>query len=154
MRVLIRFFSIALIISAFFVSCATMTRRPGQPDIKRIVGAVNRGDAQMLSETSAVPFLLDGEMLSIDADVSRLWLNLTEAGFKFGNAAIVAINEIGEDGYKLFADSMEVKVFFAKYVERSAVLAEVDTEAGKFLLLVSPAKNGKAMIRGMKGPVS
>jgi len=86
--------------------------------------------------------------------MSQLWRSLAGAGFKLENAKIVSIKETGEDSYRLFADSMESKVFFTKYVNNEAVIAEIDSGAGRFLFLIGPAKGGTAMIRGLTGPLS
>ena len=115
--------------------------------------AVNRGDSAWLTERSALPFLLDGEIILLGPDIAALWNNLTKAGFNFRNGVILSLKPAGPESAAKFGETMELTTYFTKYVEPNSAIAEVDSGAGRFLLLIGPVKAGKSAIRGLKGPL-
>ena len=116
---------------------------------------INTGQAKALASMSAVPFLVDQEIVSIPADVEDFWRVLVDSRFTVGEAALAASFPVTEASYREFADTMEVKAFFAKYVAKGTRLLELSTAEGRrILLLVLEEPFGRKTIRGFKGPLT
>ena len=134
-------------------ACASLQRSWDQGNTDMIVGLLNDGQSQKLSSMSATPFLVDGEIVAMKADVASFWSGIVKAGFRVEGASLSQATPLDNDSYKRFADTMEVKSFFAQYVKKDARILELRTtvSADRILLLIGGGWPTKT-IYGFKGP--
>jgi len=133
-----------------FPSCASVTFIQKEEDVLALVGLINRGDIVTLSALSSVPFLFDREILTMNQDPGILWSNLAAAGFSLPGAVVVKIDRVDEKTSTLFDDSMEVRVFFSKYVPDTARFAVLEAEGTSAILILDGKREGYPKILGMK----
>ncbi|MFO8063663.1 MAG: hypothetical protein ACQETQ_09720 [Spirochaetota bacterium] len=142
---------IALIV--LISSCATA---PVAQRENRIMGLVDRLNGESLvrvMEVTSVPFVLDREILSLERDVETMWSNMREAGFFLLNAEIDEIIPVHEDSYRRFGDTMDMRVFFEKYIPEDATLVRISSDNGDFLFLLGDKFWGVPRMYAMKGPL-
>ena len=97
--------------------------------------------------------MLDGGILLRQADVNAAWSNLKVAGFRIGAPKVVSIAKIDADSYKAFADTMDARVFFKKYLDKSSSLVALDSSDGRYYLILNREVKGYPRVQGFKGPV-
>jgi hypothetical protein len=134
-------------------SCASLQRSWDQGNVETVARLINDGQADTLAAMSAVPFLVDGEIVTLKPDIASFWSGIVKAGFKVEGATLVQGAPIASDSYTQFAGTMEVKTFFAQYVKKGARLLELGTSrSGKKILLIFGDSSFKKTIYGFKGP--
>ena len=101
---------------------------------------------------SRLPFLLDQEIIVLKKDVESFWTNIVHAGFTVDEPELERGTPISENSYLEFYDSMEVKTFFKKYLDRGTRLLELKTGKGQKILLLVRERCCSRQIRGFKGP--
>ncbi len=141
---------IAMILLA---SCASLQHSWDQGNVQTVAGLINEGQADKLAAMSAVPFLVDGEIVTLKPDIASFWNGIVKAGFKVEDANLVQAAPLAPDSYRQFANTMEVKTFFARYVKKEARLLELGTsKSGKKIMLIFGDSSFKKTIYGFKGP--
>jgi hypothetical protein len=125
---------------------------PAENKILSLVKAINDGEvaAKGLTET---PFLFEGEVIPLQNHLTALWWNLHGAGFRLREASVTRIEPLTEDSFRLFADTREMRAFFARYVDKGASCVELKTRSGIFYLLVNTEVSGLPRLQGIKGPL-
>jgi hypothetical protein len=144
--------SAVLILAALLTlaSCATLQR--DQRRVEGIARLVNTGQAGQLAEMSTLPFLLDQEILVLPKDVAYFWKSVLAAGYRLEEPQVERGSAIGPDSYRAFRDSMEVRTFFKKYVNKGTRLLELRTADGRRVLLLVRFTAFSRRITGFKGP--
>jgi hypothetical protein len=132
-------------------SCASIQRSQDQGKVREVADLINAGDSAKLATLSASPFLLDGEIVPLPADVASFWQGISKAGFRVEGAALDRGVPVAADSYKDFADTMEVKSFFARYVKNARVI-DLTTSAGRRIRLLTMSQWFSWKILGFKGP--
>jgi len=141
---------VALILLA---SCASLQRSWDQGNVETVARLINEGQADKLAAMSATPFLVDGEIVTLKPDVAAFWNGIVKAGFKVEGVPLVQAAPFAPDSYKQFANTMEVKIFFAQYVKKGARLLELGTsQSGKKIVLIFGDSWFRKTIYGFKGP--
>jgi hypothetical protein len=130
-------------------SCATGPIH-SEDKIRKLVQALDSGKASSLGINEA-PFLFDGEILFLQNHLDILWENLHTAGFRLIGAEIVRNEPIREDAYLEFGNTMDVRTFFQKYLDKNASLVEIKALSGSYVFLLGKEVNGYPSIRGFKG---
>jgi hypothetical protein len=134
-------------------SCASLQHSWDQGNVQTVAGLINEGQADKLAAMSAVPFLVDGEIVTLKPDIASFWSGIVKAGFKVEGATLVQAAPLSPESYKQFANTMEVKTFFAQYVKKEARLLELETsKSGKKIMLIFSDSSFKKTIYGFKGP--
>lgn len=133
-------------------SCATFQRWGDEGAVKQVAQNINAGKAQALAAMSVTPFLVDGEIVPIAADVSDFWNGIVKAGFRVDGAALDQGATVGPESYQQFASTMEVKAFFSRYVKSGSRVLELTTGAGAHILLLMKSDWFSWKIVGFKGP--
>ena len=134
-------------------SCASLQRSWDQGNVETVARLINEGQADKLAAMSAAPFLVDGEIVTLKPDISAFWTGIVKAGFKVEGATLVQAAPLAADSYRQFADTMEVKTFFAQYVKKDVRLLQMGTSrSGKKILLIFGDSWFKKTIYGFKGP--
>ena len=110
-----------LLVVILLASCASLQRSKDQRNIERISELINTGQAQKLTAMTELPFLLDQEIIVLAKDVATFWSTIGEVGFKVQEPALERGVKVGPESYKEFFDSMEVRTFFTKYLEKRLV---------------------------------
>ena len=146
----------ALVTVAFIVPVACSTVPPAQREdrVTELFLELQTADQERLMELSARPFLLDGEIIVRERDIMTMWENLTAAGFRFDGAMIRSVEPVSPDSYGGFADTMDVQVFFDRYLPEGAGMVVIDTEIGSFLVLTGERIRRVPQLVGFTGPQS
>jgi len=133
-------------------SCASVQRFQDEGDIGRVAGLINAGRSEALAGMSLTPFLLDQEVIAIPTDVSAFWETVARAGFRVEGAVLARGLPVSSDSYREFADTMEVKSFFSQYVKSGSRILELETSAGRKVLLLGRSEWFAWKLQGFKGP--
>ena len=134
-------------------SCASLQHSWDQGNVTAVANLINAGDSAGLAAMSGSPFLVDGEVVPLKADVSGFWDGIIKAGYKVQGPQLGAAAPVSADSYKQFADTMEVRAFFTNYVKKGTRILELKTSAGKsILLLIKDSPFSKKIVQGFKGP--
>ncbi len=145
-------YAVLSIVLLVLVSCASFQRSRDESDVQRIAGLMDAGKAQELADLSAVPFLLDRDIVVIRGDVADFWQGLAKAGFRLGGVKLESAEGVAGESYKEFADTMEVKVFFDKYAGAGSRILRLASGSGSRFLLLMGSDPFKTVIYGIKGP--
>jgi len=135
------------------LSCATGPYVQREDRIQRLVELINKGGVNEVKGLAATPFLLDGEIVLLQKDLNSLWDNFKAAGFVMKNAKVLEIARIAADSYKVFGDSMDVRTFFSKYLDKDTSMVKLATDGGVYHLLLGKEVDGYPKIRGFRGSV-
>ncbi|MBN1697510.1 MAG: hypothetical protein JW881_08360 [Spirochaetales bacterium] len=133
--------------------CATLNVRQEETALIDIIGLINDGDGAGLAERSRTPFLLDGEIVMMSADMRALWNNLAASGFGITGAVVTSVERTGKETYREFSPAMEVEVFFRKYVPPTAVVSHISSNEGEYIFLTARGRGNRTLLYGFKGPV-
>ena len=93
-----------------------------------------------MSGLTSTPFLLDGEIIILEKDISMIWKNIRDSGFTFEKAFETESMPVGAGDYRYFADSMEVKTWFSKYLPEKASLVKIKAKNGLYYFILGPKK--------------
>lgn len=146
--------SIALVATlALLASCTSAPHVQKERDVMRLVDLINAGGVQGIQGLAAVPFAFDSEILYLESDVERLWVNLSESSFLMENARMVSSEPVNPESWTSFARSFDMQNFFSKYTGRDTSLVTVDSDDGRYLLLLERKIKGYPRVRGMRGPL-
>jgi hypothetical protein len=140
------------VVFLMLVSCATLQKSRDENNALRIAGLIDAGNAGELVRLSTVPFLLDRDIVALDADVEDFWNGIVKAGFRLGGVKLEAAVPVSADSYKEFADSMDVRLFFSKYVGAGARVLRLSSGSGGNILLIVGGDFFTDKIYGFKGP--
>jgi hypothetical protein len=143
---------VPLLVSVALASCASIQRSQDQGTVRQVANLINSGDSARLASLSASPFLLDGEIVPLAADVASFWQGIAKAGFRVEGAALDKAALVGAESYRDFADTMEVKSFFSRYVKDGTRILELTTSAGTRIRLLTRSQWFSWKILGFKGP--
>jgi hypothetical protein len=141
--------------AAFLVlaSCASLQHGWDQGNVGMVADLINSGQSARLAAMRSSPFLIDGEVVPLKADVAGFWDGIVKAGYKVSGPQLGAAAPAAADSYKQFADTMEVRAFFKNYVKKDTRILELKTSSGKtVLLIIKDAVFSKKIIQGFKGP--
>ncbi len=134
-------------------SCASLQHGWDQGDVNMVADLINAGQSAKLASMSGSPFLIDGEVVPLKADVAGFWDGIIKAGYKVQGPQLGAAAPVSADSYKQFADTMEVRAFFKNYVKKDTRILELKTSAGKsILLIIKDSPFSKKIVQGFKGP--
>jgi hypothetical protein len=134
-------------------SCASLQHSWDQGNVDNVANLINTGQSAKLAAMSSSPFLIDGEVVPLKADVSGFWDGIIKAGYKVQGPQLGSAAPASAESYKQFADTMEVRAFFKNYVKKDTRILELKTSSGKtVLLIIEDAVFSKKIIQGFKGP--
>ena len=133
-------------------SCASIQRAQDQGRVGQIARLINSGEAEKLTALSAVPFLLDQEIIPLRADIAAFWKDVVKAGYKVEGPELEKGSPVSADSYRVFADTMEAKAFFARYVKKGARVLELSTGDGRKIVLLVRDTLFSRTLYGFKGP--
>ncbi len=143
--------AIALAIVLLFTSCASLQRMSDERGAAWVAQELNGGNAAGIAAVSSSPFLLDGEVIALPADIVAFWNAMVKAGVKLDPELSRAV-EIGADSWREFGSSRDVKMFFENYVAEGARLFELQAADGRRVLVLYRASWGSRQLYGFKGP--
>jgi hypothetical protein len=142
-----------VLLALVFASCASTPYVQKESDVLKLVRLINEGKVTQVEGLSPAPFVLDTETLYLESDVTTMWNNLKAASFRMANAEFVETKRVGPDSWKVFADTFDMKNYFAKYTGKDSSIVTLDTSDGRYFLLLERKTHGYPRIRGFKGPV-
>jgi hypothetical protein len=145
--------TLALVVAAAAISCATAPYTPSERSITRLAALIDSGRVGSVKGLAAAPFLLDGEILLRQSDVDAAWANFAAAKLSLRSPKVASIARIGPDSYASFGSSMDVRVFFKKYLDKNSSLVALDTADGRYYLLLNREVSGYPRIQGIAGPL-
>ena len=140
------------VLFAVLVSCASGPYTQSEPKVLKLISLINEGKVTKVEGLTPAPFALDTETLYLENDIETFWLNLHKASFTMSDAVFVSSELVGPDSYKQFADTFDMKNFFAQYTGKDTSIVTVETGEGTYFLLLERAVRGYPRIRGLKGP--
>jgi len=132
--------AIVLVFLSGMLSCTSVPYSQWDSSSAKIVDLVNSGGDASLSGLTSTPFLLDGEIIILEKDISMIWKNIRESGFTFGKAYETESMPVSAGDYRYFADSMEVKTWFSKYLPEKASLVKIEAGNGLYYFILGPKK--------------
>jgi len=135
-----------------FFSCASTPYVQTDKGVLKLVELINEGQVNSVEGLVQTPFALDTETLYLEQDVATLWENLHSAGFTITEPRVVSAEPVSSETWRVFADSFDMKNFFARYTGEDTSLVTLETREGTCYLLLERAIRGYPSIRGMKGP--
>jgi len=141
-----------LAVAISLMSCASIQRAQDQGRVGQIARLINSGEAEKLAAMSAVPFLLDQEIIPLRADIATFWRNVVQAGYKVEGPELERGQPVSADSIRTFADTMEVKAFFARSVKKGARVIELSTSGGRRIVLLVRDTLFSRTLYGFKGP--
>jgi len=133
-------------------SCASLQHSWDQGAVRQVADLLNAGQAQKLASMSVTPFLVDGEIVLIRTDVSSFWDGVAKAGFRVEGASLDQGTPVTAESYRQFANTMEVKAFFSRYVKEDARILSMTSNTGSHILLLMRSEWFSRQIIGFKGP--
>jgi hypothetical protein len=133
-------------------SCASIQQAQDRGRVGQIAELINAGSAEKLAAMSAVPFLLDQEIVPLRQDIESFWKDAVKAGFKVEGPALEKGTPVTADSYRSFADTMEARTFFSKYVKKGARVLELSTSGGRRIVLLVRDTLFSRTLYGFKGP--
>jgi len=134
-------------------SCATLAFRPSQAKVEKLLALVDSGKVKGFKGLGEAPFIFDGEILLLQADVAALWDNLGRANLGLQKAQTVSIVRTDGDTWRIFSPAMEVRTFFGKYLDKATYLVTLEAPEGRYYLILGKVVQGYPRIQGFKGPV-
>ena len=150
-----RTLALACISAAVMVlaSCASLQRSFDQGNVDLVASFINGRQPEKLAAMSSTPFLVDGEIVAFKGDVAAFWTGIIRAGFRVEGANLQQGSALDGESYRQFADTMEVKTFFAQYVKKDARILEMrTTRSGDRILVIVRESGSSKTIYGFKGP--
>jgi hypothetical protein len=142
----------ACAVSLLLASCASLQRSADSGVVRTVANLINAGDARKIAAMSATPFLVDGEVVVLPADILGFWTDAAKAGFKVDGAALDTGTPVIADSAGLFAGTMEVKAFFTRYVPKGSRIIDLTTATGAHVRLIVHSGLFSTKIYGFKGP--
>ena len=133
-------------------SCASLQHGWDQGAVKDVADLINSGQSQKLAAISVTPFLVDQEIVLLKPDVAAFWDGVVKAGFRVQGAALEAASATEAGSYTQFANTMEVKSFFARYVKKDTRVLRMSTSSGAQILLLIRREWFSRQLIGFKGP--
>jgi hypothetical protein len=133
-------------------SCASIQRSQDEGRVGQVALLINQGSSEKLAAMSATPFLLDQEIIPLRQDIEAFWRDVVKAGFTVEGPALERGTPVTADSYHAFADTMEAKSFFAKYVKKGARVLELTTGNGRRIILLVRDTLCSRTLYGFKGP--
>ena len=143
---------LGILIILMLTGCVTPpSQREGA--VERLVRRMNEADVAERVELSALPFVLDREIIILERDLLTLWANLGDAGFALSKPAIASL-DYGHDALsEAFGETMDMEVYFDKYAPEDVSVATVESDQGTFLLILGERDRLAPVLHGIKGPV-
>lgn len=152
MRPPIHVFLAVLAAAILLSSCASIQRAQDQGRVGRIAELINSGEAGKLAAMSGVPFLLDQEIIPLRDDIAGFWKDVVKAGFRVEGPSLEKGSPVTADSYRAFADTLEAKAFFSRYVKKGARVLELSTSGGRTIILLVRDTVFSRTLYGFKGP--
>ncbi|AFG37173.1 hypothetical protein [Spirochaeta africana] len=137
-------------------ACATVPPSQQKDSVLQVLQMLEDGRGDELVLHSQTPFLLDAEIIEAESDVAELWRLLTSRGYRFPQPVVERIIPLGDADPGLFGDTMEVRVFFERYLPEDAAVAEVRSGDQQFRFIFADSiggRRGLPVMYGWKGPL-
>ncbi|GAB4363682.1 MAG: hypothetical protein Kow009_00250 [Spirochaetales bacterium] len=136
-----------------FTSCATVPYVQKEEKVVKLVELINRGGVNEVPGLASTPFLVDGEIVLLQKDLSEFWDNLHKTGFSIRSPKLEENRFATVADARYFRDSMEVRTFFKKYTDQDTSLVRVRSADGTFYFLLGREVKGYPRMLGFGGPV-
>ncbi len=144
---------VLLCVLTILSACKTVPVSQRERRVQILLDRLNERDVEHAMEVSRIPFVFDQEIIVLESDVETLWSNLEQAGFSFANHRVREIRPVHAGSYREFGDTMDMEVYFSKYLSEDGTIVHIDTDYGGFLVLVGDRRRGLPQLFGMKGPL-
>lgn len=143
----------AALAAVLAAGCATAPYMPAERKVDKLVALIDSGGVAGVKGLATAPFLLDGEILLRQADVDAAWSNFAAAKLSLGSPKLASISRIGNDSSAFFGTTIDVRVFFKKYLDKDSVLVALDSGQGRYYLILNREVSGYPRIQGFTGPL-
>ena len=150
---MIRKAAFVLLAALAFAACETVPVAQRENRVQTLLDNLNERDVDYAIGVSRTPFVFDQEIVVLERDIETMWNNLRNAGFSFRNHRIVEIRPVHAGSFREFGNTMDMEVYFDRYLAADGTIVEIDTDYGRFLMLVGDRRRFLPELFGMKGPL-
>ena len=142
-----------LLICFALFSCATLATQEElvEREAVSLVSALNEGNSRTVERKIMHPFLLDTEIILQEQDIKTFWQDYIETGISLGNPEIISVKKVESADYKEFGESMDIKIFFKKYLPPVCYLVKIKSANRLYTFLISPGTDVLPAFYGYKG---
>ena len=137
--------------AVLLTGCATLGARMAPGNVEKAIALINQGDADLLAQNSAVPFVFEGEVLLRSSDVAAIWRNLSINGFHLDERGVLEVGNTDDSSYHVFSGAQGMSIFFSKYIPSGSILARVESDGKEYYLLLGKVSGGYPQILGITG---
>ncbi|GAB6089593.1 hypothetical protein [Spirochaeta dissipatitropha] len=144
------------LITMLLASCASIPPSQQEDSVLTVLQMLEQHQADELLQHSRTPFLLDAEIIDSHSDIAVLWNLLGSRAFSFPSPEIIGIEPVSDSSYLLFGDTMEVRVFFERYLSEDAAVAEIRAGDKTYRFIFADrigGRNSLPLMFGWKGPL-
>ena len=140
MKKILLIFAAVWMISAGLLSCSSVPYSRWNSSSAKVIELINSPGDEYLTKITASPFLFDREIIILEKDIAMIWKNIDEAGFCFEEAYEAESMPVSAGDYRLFADTMEVKTWFEKYLPEKASVVKIKAKNGLYYMILGGKK--------------
>lgn len=145
-----KLFPVFLVLIVLFSSCTSFYIKKSGQLAEKVADSVDRGEYELPSTFSTVPFIFEGEILVTTTMVDNLWEGLISNGFTLKNPVITSIEPVSPVDQLLFRNSWEMEVFFNNTIPEYTYKISVEGLSGSMLLLIYRNEDKGYSILGLK----
>ncbi|QEN07255.1 hypothetical protein EXM22_04360 [Oceanispirochaeta crateris] len=136
---------------ALLASCAGF--RPGiaDDDALGIIESLNGSQADVLIESSLLPFVFDSEILDSDTQLRRLWNGLIDAGYILDDPVVVSRRPVLPSDALIFSENWEIQTYFNNLLTSEDSFVEIQAAGQRVYMVLRSGKKGHVSILAWKG---
>ncbi|MDA3958817.1 hypothetical protein [Oceanispirochaeta sp.] len=140
-----------VMVLALLASCAGFKPGISDDDTMTIIENLNSGQAEVLIDSSALPFIFDSEILASESQLRLLWTGLIKAGYLLDAPVIQQQRPVQAGDAALFSESWEIKTYFKNILSEEDVFVEINASGRKVYMILRSEKKGRVSIMAWKG---
>lgn len=144
---------LSVLVVWLLAACSSLPYSMQAKKIDALIDLLAEGNAAETAASTALPFVLDQELLAMPGDVERFWELAYQAGLDFGSSMVLSIRSIDEESKKELGSTWDMSTYAEVYLPADASLVEVQTAAGRFLLLLGGRNRQLPILHGLRGPL-
>lgn len=134
-------------------SCATMRIAPSNMDVTSLLAKLDLGGYAAGKVVAQAPFLFDGEILALQADVDGVFTAMAASGFRFGDSKVVSSGPLAPDSWNPVSSAMDVSTFVSKRLGPTCTFVVAQAKGGRYFLIFDRGSWNSLRLRGFAGPV-
>ena len=125
------------------LSCITLPETDYESAASRVVELLNKGAIDTLVKHTRIPFVLDKEIIMLEADAHLFWSTVAENGLTIEVKGVTLHRSDATAFYSLFGDTMDMNVFY-KNLPGNTQFVSLNTSLGKATLILGEIRGGNS----------